>query len=175
MKTATKKIVYTALCIAVGVLLPQLFHLTGIPDAGSVFCPMHLPVLLCGFMCGPVFGGFCGLAVPLLSSFTGMPPIFPVGVVMMAELCAYGILAGVLYKAFKEKVMPALVLAMLGGRIVMGLANVLIYTNGSLSFVYSWPVFLTSAFVTALPGIIIMLVLIPVLLFALKKAKLLPL
>ena len=50
MKSTTKKLVSCALCIAIGVLLPMAFHV--IPNAGSIFLPMHIPVLICGLFCG---------------------------------------------------------------------------------------------------------------------------
>ena len=98
-----------------------------------------------------------------------MPPA-PMNISMMLELCAYGALAGVFYKVTKKKVFLTLILAMLGGRIVLGIANTVIF--GLSGTAYGFTTFLTSAFVTALPGIVIQLVLIPVILFALKKAKL---
>lgn len=169
--TNTRKLIYSAICLAIGLLLPQVFHMFSVANAGSVFCPMHLPVLLCGFLCGWIWGGAVGILVPLLSSLiTGMPPLFPTGVSMMLELCAYGILAGVFYNLTKKKIFLSLILAMLGGRIVLGIANTVIL--GLSGTAYGFTTFLTSAFVTALPGIVIQLVLIPVILFALKKAKL---
>ena len=167
--TNTRKLIYSAICLAIGLLLPQVFHMFSVANAGSVFCPMHLPVLLCGFLCGWIWGGAVGILVPLLSSLiTGMPPA-PMNISMMLELCAYGALAGV-YKVTKKKVFLTLILAMLGGRIVLGIANTVIF--GLSGTAYGFTTFLTSAFVTALPGIVIQLVLIPVILFALKKAKL---
>jgi len=169
--SATKKLVYTAICIAIGILLPMLFHLLPIANAGSVLCPMHIPVLLCGFLCGWAYGGVCGIITPLLSSLlTGMPPLMPYGVSMMFELCAYGLLAGLLYQLTKKKLFYSLIGAMLGGRIVMGIVNaVLLGLSGTE---YGLTAFLTAAFVTALPGILLQLVLVPAILFALRKAKL---
>ena len=168
--TNTRKLIYSAICLAIWLLLPQVFHMFSVANAGSVFCPMHLPVLLCGFLCGWIWGGAVGILVPLLSSLiTGMPPA-PMNISMMLELCAYGALAGVFYKVTKKKVFLTLILAMLGGRIVLGIANTVIF--GLSGTAYGFTTFLTSAFVTALPGIVIQLVLIPVILFALKKAKL---
>ena len=99
--SATKNMITTALCIALGLVLPSAFHLVG---AGSVFLPMHIPVLLCGLLCGWQYGAVCGGIVPLLSSVvTGMPPIFPTAPAMMLELCAYGCLTGLLYRQLDRK------------------------------------------------------------------------
>ena len=101
--------------MALGILIPSVFHLFG--QAGAVFCPMHIPVIVCGMVCGWKYGGLCGLIVPPLSFLIiGIPPIYPMGVSMMLELCAYGVLAGLLYKRFN--VFVSLIGAMIGGRCV---------------------------------------------------------
>jgi len=92
-----RNLVFGALCTAVGVFLPSIFHMFG--WSGAVFLPMHIPVLICGFLCGFPYGGLCRILVPFLSSIiTGMPPLFPVDTAMMLELCTYGILTGLLYE-----------------------------------------------------------------------------
>ena len=96
MKSTTKKLVSCALCIAIGVLLPMAFHV--IPNAGSIFLPMHIPVLICGLFCGTPYGLACGIITPFLSSMTtGMPPamILPQ---MMIELAIYGLVTGLILK-----------------------------------------------------------------------------
>ena len=171
--TKTKKLVLAGLCVALGVVLPVAMH--GIPNAGSILLPMHIPVLLCGLVCGPVYGLACGILAPLLSSLlTGMPPaaILPS---MLCELAVYGLIAGLLIKVVKTKcsianVYIALVGAMLCGRLVYGVLNAVIFKAGA----YSMQVWLTASFVTALPGIVIQLVFIPLVIFALQKAKFIP-
>ncbi|MBC8535865.1 ECF transporter S component [Feifania hominis] len=165
--------ILTGLCIALGVVLPIAFHT--IPNAGTVFLPMHIPVLLCGLACGPLYGLACGILAPLLSHFTtGMPPaaILPS---MLCELAVYGLMAGLLLRLVKTRSKAAnlyvsLIGAMLVGRVVLGLLNTLIFRAGA----YSMQVWLTAAFVTALPGIVIQLIAVPVVYYALEKAKLLP-
>ena len=44
----TKKVVFSGLLVAMGIALPIMFH--SIPNAGSIFLPMHIPVLLSGFI-----------------------------------------------------------------------------------------------------------------------------
>lgn len=173
--TKTKKYIWemviAALCVALGVVLPVAVH--GIPNAGSVLLPMHIPVLLCGLLCGPAYGLACGVVTPLLSSLiTSMPPAAMLPS-MVCELAVYGLAAGLLILLVRTKsqvanVYISLVGAMLVGRVVYGIVNALIFRAGE----YSMQVWLTASFVTALPGIIIQLVLLPLVVLALRKAKL---
>ena len=166
--TKTKKLIFTALCVALGVVLPLFFH--GVPNAGQVFLPMHIPVLLCGLICGPLSGLCCGVLAPLLGNLiSGMPPLAFLPS-MLCELAVYGLVAGLLLKVFRGRaaVFCSLVGAMIAGRLVMGLLNALIFRAGE----YGWAMWLTASFVTALPGIVIQLVILPIVIFALKKAKL---
>ena len=150
-----------ALCLALAYVLP---FLTGqIPTVGKMLCPMHLPVLLCGFLCGPVWGLVVGAIAPLLRSLTlGAPPLFPMAISMSLELLTYGAMAGILYRVFPPKrlyVVVSLVLAMLSGRAVWGVAMAILMNVASRPF--GWSAFLTGAFVEAVPGILIQLLLIP--------------
>lgn len=165
-----KKMTFTALCVALAVVLPMALHT--VPNAGKIFLPMHIPVLLCGLICGPLLGTACGLLAPLLSSlFTSMPPaaVLPG---MMCELAVYGLVAGLLIKLVKTKKMAlniyiSLVGAMLAGRVIAGLVNGLIFMAGK----YSMSAWVAGSFVTALPGIAIQLIFIPLVVAALIKAK----
>lgn len=164
--TKTKTMILAALCFALGLVLPSAFHMIG---AGTVFLPMHIPVLICGLVCGWQYGGACGLLVPLVSSLlTGMPPLFPTAPAMMLELCAYGVLTGLLYHHFRAPLYPSLIGAMLGGRVVSGLANA--FFMGIAGKAYGLSAFVAASFVTALPGIILQLVAVPVLVIALRKS-----
>jgi len=162
-----KNLVGTGLCIALGLVFPQLFHVIG---AGTVFLPMHIPVILCGLCFGWEFGLVCGIITPLLSSIlTGMPPIFPTCAAMMFELGAYGALAGLLYRKLNLNLYLALIVSMLGGRVVSGVASTIFY--GIAGKDYGFQIFLTGAFVSAFPGIILQLVVLPLLVIALEKAR----
>ncbi len=169
MRSSVQKLVTTGLMLALGLVLPSFFHMLG---AGPVMLPMHIPVLLCGLICGAPYGAACGLILPFLSSLlTGMPPIFPVAVSMSLELCAYGVICGLLYRHFALNIYLSLILGMLCGRVVSGLANAALlgFSGGE----YSLPIFLTGAFVTGLPGIILQLVLLPLIVVLLTKAHIL--
>jgi niacin transporter len=167
----TRKTVCTSLLVALGVVLPVTLH--AVPNAGSVLLPMHFPVLICGLVCGLPYGLLCGLVTPLLSSvFTGMPPAAMLPS-MLCELAVYGLVSSMLARTIRTKnlyanVYIALIGAMLAGRIVFGALNSLIFKAGE----YSMQIWLTSAFVTALPGVVIQLVLIPAIVIALQKARL---
>lgn len=169
-----KKMAFTGVFIAIGILLPVALH--SIPEAGKILLPMHLPVLLCGLVCGPLFGLACGVLTPLLSSLiTGMPPMAFLPA-MLCELAVYGLVAGLLIKVIKTKntvanIYLSLAAAMLCGRIVYGILNALIFSAGE----YSLQIWLTTSFVTAAPGIIAQLVLIPPIILALRKANLIKL
>ncbi len=171
-RNSIKNMTLTAVCIALCVVLPIAFH--SIPNAGSVFLPMHIPVLICGMICGWPYGFICGLMGPLLSSaLTGMPPIAFLPA-MMVECGVYGLVSGLTLKVVRTRstfgdLYIALVIAMLAGRVVSGIAKALIFTPGmALS---AW---ITASFVTALPGILIQLVFLPSVVFTLMKARVIP-
>lgn len=156
MTDNVKYISFSALFLALGIIFPMLFH--SIPNAGGIFLPMHIPVLLCGFICGPVYGLLIGILTPLLSGIlTGMPPLMPIGMAMMLELATYGFLSGWLLKRFHISV--SLILAMIAGRIVSGLANLVLLSFAGKA--YTLGIFLGASFVTSLPGIILQLIIVP--------------
>lgn len=166
-----KKMVFTAVCAALCLVLPMAFH--SVPNAGSIFLPMHIPVLLCGLICGWPFGFVCGLLGPFISSFTGMPPaaVLPS---MMVECAAYGLVTGLMMKFVRTKHAVAdlyisMITAMVLGRVVAGLAKAWIFTPGTAPF--AW---VTTSLITGIPGICIQLVVMPAVVLALTRAKLIP-
>lgn len=172
-KTSLYRLVTTAVCIALCVVLPFAFH--AIPNGGTLFSPMHLPVLLCGIVCGPVYGLVCGLFGPLLSSLlTGMPGMAYLPT-MMLELALYGLISGLFMKFVHTGKQTAdlyisLLAAMLSGRILTGIARALIFARGT----YSLKAWASGYFVSCLPAIILQLILIPILYVALQKAGFVP-
>lgn len=171
--TSVKKSIVTAVCIALCVVLPMAFH--SIPNAGSIYCPMHLAPFICGLTCGWPFGLLCGIVGPLLSSLlTGMPPIAYLPA-MMVEIGMYGLMCGLMMGLIRSgkvyvDLYVSLIVAMLGGRVVAGVVKALIFAPGKVTMA-SW---VTGYFVTSLPGIIIQLVLVPSIILALMKANLVP-
>ena len=168
-KSLIRSMTCAAMCLALCMVLP---FLTGqIPQIGRALSPMHIPVLLAGFLCGPWWAMAVGLIAPLLRhSWLGMPPLIT-AIAMSFELAGYGLFSGLLYRLLPKKpvnVYVSLILAMLGGRIVWGLAMVVI--SGVTGSEFGMAVFLTEAFASAVPGIILHIVLIPVLVLALQRA-----
>lgn len=167
MRQYAKNIVFTALCLAIGIIIPVFFHLMA-PGIGSVFLPLHIPVLICGLVSGAGYGGILGLMLPILSSMlTGMPPLYPVAIAMMLELCTYGAVSGLLHKRYNVYI--SLIGAMLAGRAVSGAAMTVLLGFAGKS--YSFTAFIVSSFVTALPGIAIQIIFIPILVKILTMAK----
>lgn len=172
-KSSTKKLVNAALMLALGMVLP---FLTGqIPSVGSRLLPMHIPALLTGYISGPMYGLLVGFIMPLFRSMIfGMPPMFPTAVAMAFELATYGFIAGLLYRRMNKNtgnIYLSLIIAMVIGRFVWGLVSYVLYGLGESAF--TWQIFTAGAFVNALPGILIQIILIPVLVLALKKGKIL--
>ncbi len=168
-KTPTRALSYSAICLALCLALP---FLTGqIPQIGRALSPMHLPVLLCGFLCGPWWALGVGAVAPVLRNLLfGMPsPLYPTCLAMSFELLTYGLVSGLLYRRTR-RLYPSLIAAMLSGRIVWGIAMTCLLGLGGNAF--GWAAFLAGAFTGAVPGIIVQLILIPLLVLALQKAKL---
>ena len=165
-----QRLVLAAVCLALCMVLP---FLTGqIPEIGNMLCPMHIPVFLCGFVCGPVWAVVCGAAAPLLRfALFGMPPIFPTGAAMCFELAVSGAVSGALYHMLPRRranVYISLIAAMLCGRAVWGIVRVIF--SGITGSAFTWAAFLSGAFTTAIPGMILHIVLIPAVVFALEHA-----
>ena len=169
---SVKKMTLASVCVALCVVLPIAFH--SIPDAGTVFLPMHIPVLICGMICGWPYGLLCGLMGPLLSSFiTGMPPV-AILPAMMVECGTYGLVSGLMLKYLRSgkvylDLYGALIVAMLAGRVVSGIAKALIFSPG-----LAMSAWVTASFITALPGIAIQLVFLPGVVYTLMKARVIP-
>lgn len=169
----TKKVTISGLLIALGMVLPLL---TGqIPEIGGMLLPMHFPVLICGYACGWQYGIFVGFVLPLLRSVIfGVPVLMPKAVVMAFELAAYGGMAGLLYQNFSKNLggmYKSLAGAMIGGRLVKGIAAIPIYGMAGSSF--GIQMYLTGTFLEAIPGIILQFLLIPAIILSLQKAKVL--
>ena len=163
-----KKLVFAGVCLALCMVLP---FLTGqIPEIGSKLSPMHIPVFLCGFLCGWPLAALVGLiAPPLRFLLFGMPPLFPTGVSMMVELAVYGAVAGLIYEKLPKKMISlyiAMIVSMLLGRIAWGAMRYLLMAFGSS---LTFQAFLAGAFLDAWPGIICHLLIVPPVVKALEK------
>ena len=161
--------------LAIALLLP---FLTGqMQSFGAALCPMHIPVLLCGFVCGPVWGLAVGATAPLFRSLTlHMPPLFPVAVCMAFELAAYGAVAGLMHRLLPRKkpfVYVSLIISMLVGRLVWGAAMyVCLSINGGA---FTFAALIAGAFTNAIPGIVVQIVLVPVFVMVAENKRILDL
>lgn len=166
----TRTLTLAAMFLAIAFVLP--FFTGQIPQIGSMLCPMHIPVLLCGFICGWPWGLIVGFLAPLLRSVTlGMPPLFPTALCMAFELAAYGATAGLLHKFFhksKWNIYLSLIISMITGRVVWG--SIMFICMGLTGGDFGFSAFLAGAVTNALPGIILQLILVPILVMVLEKA-----
>ena len=169
------KMVLSAFFLALAYVLP---FLTGqIPEIGAMLCPMHIPVLLCGFVCGWPLGLAVGAIAPLFRSLTlGMPPLFPAATCMTFELAVYGAVAGLMHKLLPRKkpyIYISLLTAMLLGRLVWGAA--MFFCVGMSGGSFTFAAFLAGAITNAIPGIITQIILVPLLVMLLDDPKILKL
>ncbi len=173
MGKTTKKMTLSAMFLAIGMVLP---FLTGqIPQVGNMMLPMHIPVLLCGLICGWQYGAVLGFVLPLLRYLIfGMPVLFPTGTAMAFELMTYGLVIGLVYSLSRWKCIislyRALIAAMIAGRIVWAAAQMILL--GVSGGAFTMKIFLAGAFFNAVPGIIIQLILIPTVMIALGRTGL---
>ncbi len=162
--------VLAAMFLAMAYVLP--FFTGQIPEIGSMLCPMHIPVLLCGFICGWPWGLAVGFIAPLLrSAILGMPPLFPSAVCMAFELATYGAMTGLFYRWFPKKkgfIYVSLLSAMIAGRLVWGLA--MLVCTGVKGGSFGAAAFLAGAVTNAIPGIILQMVVVPVVVMLLERA-----
>ena len=167
-----RRLTYSALYLAIAMVLP---FVTGqVPEIGSMLLPMHIPVLLCGMLCGWKYGLAVGFIAPLLRSATfGMPPMIPTAFAMTFELTVYGGMSGWLRQILPGKagfIYIALLVSMIAGRIAWGIVR--LFLAGLAVSEFSWKLFLTGAISEAIPGIVLQLAIIPVLVIAMEKAGL---
>lgn len=166
VSTAVRKIVYSGLLTALGVILPQAFHVFG-QNAGMVFLPIQIPILMAGILTGPYYGGAVGVLVPVLSALiTGMPPV-PKVYFMLFELAAYGLSVGLLLRRWNVYI--SLIGAMIAGRVCYGAALAFgVYVLG-FTAPFAGTAAFTAGIVTGIPGMAIQIIIIPLLYKALKK------
>lgn len=169
-----QKMTYAALYLAIAMVLP---FLTGqIPEIGAMLSPMHIPALLCGFVCGWPWGLAVGFISPLLRSVLfGMPALFPTAIAMAFEMGVYGAASGILYRLLphqKWRIYATLLAAMLMGRIAWG--GVQFLFAGLQHTVFTPELFLAGAVTSSLPGIVLQLVLLPIIVATMEKAELIP-
>ncbi|MDE6063560.1 MAG: ECF transporter S component [Lachnospiraceae bacterium] len=171
-KKQLKTMVLAAMLLAVGIVLP--FFTGQIPQIGNMLLPMHIPVLVCGLICGWQYGGIVGFILPLLRYVLFTTPPMPNGIAMAFELASYGAIVGFLYNRSRWQCIVSLyrslIIAMIGGRIVWGAVRVVML--GTMGNAFSWKMFMAGAFLNAIPGIILQLIFIPALMLVLNRTGL---
>lgn len=171
-KIKFKKTILAAAFLAIGIVLP--FFTAQIKEIGDTLLPMHIPVMLCGLLCGWGYGGAVGFFLPILRSLLfSMPPIYPNAVWMALELCTYGAVIGFVYSLRKNErlgyLYTSLVAAMIAGRIVWGIAKAILLGFRGSSFTFG--AFFIGGFVDSFAGIVAQLILIPLIMTAISAAK----
>lgn len=170
-KTLIQKTALSAMFIALAFVLP--FFTMQIEKIGDMLCPMHIPVMLCGFICGAPWGLVVGIISPLLRSLVmTMPVMYPTAIAMAFELGAYGLVSGLLYNALPKKkqyIYLSLAGAMVAGRIVWGIARIALFGFDFTKF--GWSAFWAGAVANAIPGIVVQIALIPVIIMTLERAN----
>ncbi len=172
-RTIVRTLAFAAMCLALALVLP---FLTGqIPEIGQALSPMHIPALLCGFICGPIWGLIVGFVAPLLrSAIFSMPPFPTVALPMAFELAVYGLSTGILYRLMPKKIpyiYVSLIASMLLGRIVWGIVKFFMSIAQASEFTFN--AFIAGSILNSIPGIICHIILVPIIVIALKRAKLL--
>ena len=164
-----RKLTYSAMFLAIAFVLP--FFTGQIQQIGSMLCPMHSPVLLCGYICGAPWGMLVGFITPMLRSMLlGMPPMFPVAFCMAFELGTYGFVAGFLHKRLPRKkwyIYISLLCSMVIGRVVWGI--MMFACMGFDTGMFGWSAFISGAITTAIPGILLQIIVIPIIVITLER------
>lgn len=164
-RISTKEIVLSGLLLATGILLPMVFHMFGM--TGPIVLPMHIPVLIGGFLLSPVLALLLGMVTPVISGLlTGMPVMFPMSIIMAFELGTYGLIASLARRKLKLSIIPSLIISMVAGRISAGLIVAVLAQLFNLQM--NPLVFVKGAIITGVPGIIIQLIFIPPLVYAIN-------
>ena len=175
IRNYVRKIVLCAMFLSIGIVLP--FFTGQIPQVGRMLLPMHIPVILCGLICGGKSGAAVGFIMPLMRSMIFiMPPMYPDAVAMAFELASYGFIVGFMYENARwhciKSLYRCMITAMIGGRLVWGIAMVALLGIGENGFTFG--MFFAGAFINAVPGIIRQLVFVPAMMLALDKTHLVP-
>ena len=168
-----KKLIFSALFLAIGFILPLFFG--QLPTIGQMLVPMHIPVILCGMICDWKYGAIIGFILPLLRSFIFSVPVFyPTAIAVAFEMCTYGLIVGILYGLSKKKsvftIYFSMIVAMILGRIIRCIAQIILLNIQGNPFV--WKTFFTGVLLNSIPGIILQLIIIPIVMIALKRSKL---
>jgi len=169
-RTVIRDLTIASLCLAVALVLP--FFTGQIPAIGAMLCPMHIPVLICAYLCSWQWAALVGFMAPFIRfALFSMPPM-PFGIAMAFEMATYGAVAALMYRLLPKKkagIYISLITAMIAGRVVWGAARMII--AGVTQSEFTWSLFIGGALLEAIPGIILQSILIPVIVMAVKRER----
>ena len=170
--TSLKKLIFSAIFLAIGFILPMFIG--QIPTIGKMLLPMHIPVFLCAMICDYKYGAIIGFILPILRSLLfSVPVMYPTAIAVAFEMSVYGLVTGLIFGLCKKKniisIYASMLPAMLLGRIVRCFAEIILLNIKGNPFI--WKTFAATTILNSTPGIILQLILIPAVILALKKAK----
>ena len=169
MRFQAKDLTAASVLLALGIILPMVVHMSGVN--GAIFLPMHIPVLIAGLTLGSTLGLIIGILSPIINHMlTGMPPI-PVYWIMIVELGLYGLVSGFLYRKAKMTLWPSLIISMIIGRLGGILMVIILGLGFGIKSIPPLNIYIKAVTITALPGIIIQLIFIPMIIKAYEKNK----
>ncbi len=164
--------ILTVAFVMLAISVPWVFHQFHL--AGPTFLPMHIFVLIAGLLFGWRTGLVVGLLTPLVSHFISGMPVLNVLPQIVIELSAYGFIAGMLRQKYNLRTIWSLLVAIVGGRIALLLAILVIYlvTGQTYSplgieanpFAAFW-----SVIKQGWPGILLQLISMPIIVWLVEK------
>lgn len=165
-----KEMTLAAMLLAITYIIPTLTQ--SIPSFNIWFSPMHLPVLVAGFAIGWKYGLLIGFLAPILRAYTiGMPA--PIAAWPMAfELASYGFITGIMYQYLPKRlpyIYLSLITALIFGRGVNILSKLAFLPLFGQKFVF---ISVFNSILQTYPAFILNLILVPLILIALHRAKL---
>ena len=156
--------------LALGVLVPFVFHVAGGPGIGKMLLPMHLPVLMAGLTLSPGVAAAVGFLAPLASGLlTPMPPL-PIALLMAPELAALGGVAALVYRRVSSRrsgIIVATIAAMLADRLALSLWFLIV--GSALGLEMAWHKYVAAAVTIGAPGIALQLAVVPATVKAIEK------
>jgi LytS/YehU family sensor histidine kinase len=159
-----RDVVLGGLFLALALVIPILFHAVGL---GSAFLPMFFPIIAAGFLIAPPVALVVGITSPLLSALlTGMPPFFPpTAFIMMAEGLILAGIPSLLYQKYRLNSYLTLIITLSADRVVLLIAVIAVSKWLDLpENVLGW-----ASLIRGLPGIVLIMLVIPPLINKMKK------
>lgn len=113
-----------AVFVVLSVGVPWIFHQFQL--AGATYLPMHFFVFIAALTCGWQAGVIVGLLTPFASYAISGMPVMNVLPQIAVEITVYGLIAGLLRQKYNLRIVWSLLGAMVGGRIALMLAVLMV-------------------------------------------------